>query len=670
MEAVNEFIGGNTSRHRGNCSTRKRSMKQAVILAGGKGTRLRSVLADVPKPLAEVNGESLLGHQLKLLKKHDFTEVLILVNHGADAIEEWLLNWTNPGISVRLLDDGTARGTAGAVLAALPLLASKFLVLYADTMIGIDLSRFWNWHLAAPDAAASIFIHPNDHPMDSDLVEVDADGKVLAFHPYPHQDGVWLPNLVNAALYIMNRTSLIPWAAEKQPLDFGKDLFPRMIAQGQILRGYNSPEYIKDAGTPSRLERVRRDFNSGAVRRASLDQPQRAVFIDRDGTINKEVGHISQPHDLHVFPFVGSALKRLNENEWRTVIITNQPVIARGNATQDEMRKINARLDSEVAHKNAYFDRLYLCPHHPDKGFPGEIHELKIPCSCRKPAPGLIFKAQADLNIDLAKSWLIGDSTADLGAAEAAGVSSILVRTGYGGLDERHPFEPGFMQPDFAAAVDFILDIYPKVSARCRLILNKIGETKDIFIGGLSRSGKSTIASTVARELRQQKKQVVVISLDRWILGLADRGSGVFSRYDVEGILKTIRRASQRHSGRSTRLSLPFYYKKSRRSVSDVTEIAIDQNTIIIWEGVVALGIVAQLDLNHLSVAVHSEESARYLRYREHDKSRGLNEAVSAQNWQERESDEHPIIRRTLKGAHHEISLDNLLATKTLGEFQ
>ena len=404
-------------------------MKQAVILAGGKGTRLASVLNGLPKPLVDVCGKPLLLHQLELLCAHGFTDAVVMVNHRAEAIREWLVGVDLP-ISVRLIDDGEPRGTAGAVLAALDEFEPEFLVMYGDTMLCVDLTRFWSWHRAVPGADVSLFLHPNDHPHDSDLVETDEAGRIVAFHAYPHRADAWLPNLVNAALYIVRRESLRAWSETAGPLDFGKDLFPRMLAAGATLRGYASPEYIKDAGTPERLERVRNALTSGAIRRASLNETQRAVFLDRDGTLNVEHGLIRRAEDLEVFPFAGSAVRRLNEAEWRTVLVSNQPVIARGEVTEAELRHIHARLETEIGRDHAYFDQIYICPHHPDRGFPGERIELKIRCDCRKPEPGLIFNAQKDLNIDLARSWYIGNSTADLGAAEKAGVSSILVETG------------------------------------------------------------------------------------------------------------------------------------------------------------------------------------------------------------------------------------------------
>lgn len=642
-------------------------MKQAVILAGGKGTRLRSVLGDVPKPLAEVNGERLLGHQLVLLRSHGFEEAVLLVSHGADQIAAWLSRAAPPGIRTKLIEDGEPRGTAGAVLAALDQLAPSFAVLYADTMLGVDLTRFRGWHETAPDAAASLFLHPNDHPQDSDLVEQDSTGRILRFHPYPHSQGAWLPNLVNAALYMMNRDALRPFRDTAPPLDFGKDLFPHMLSQGALLRGYVSPEYIKDAGTPARLDRVRRAHASGAILRASLTQPQRAVFIDRDGTLNEEVGHVSRAEQLAVFPFVGSALRRLNEAEWRAVVVTNQPVLARGEADEAELRRIHARLDSEVARDHAFFDRLYVCPHHPDAGFPGEVPELKRACDCRKPAPGMIHAAQAELNIALADSWFIGDSTADLGAAEEAGVSSILVETGAGGLDDRYPYEPGFTLRDFAAAVDFILDGYPRLVAAAAPLLGCIGPGEDWFIGGLARSGKSTLAATLARELRGRGQPAVVIQLDRWLLPEEQRRAGVLGRYDMPAIEVAVQAAAARAEGEAL-LDLPSYSRRRRSRLALTRRVALPEGAVVLWEGTIAVELAARRKLDSHAVHLDTDAAARRARFDRYDRRRGCDAAASAADWADREKDEHPLLIALGARAAHVVTLDAAIGRMDTGQ--
>ena len=435
-------------------------MKQAVILAGGKGTRLKERLGNLPKPLVDVAGVPLLLRQLRALESSGFDEAVVLVNHRAEAIEEFL-SATSLRIRCRIVNDGDPRGTAGAVLALVDQLAEEFLVVYGDTLFDIDFDRFLAFHHRGRGAAGSLFLHPNDHPEDSDLVEIDDQGRILAFHSYPHAEGSWYPNLVNAALYVLEKAALTPYRSLPPPLDFAKDFFPRMVADGRFLAGYVSSEYIKDLGTPSRLDKAEVALKRGSVERASYRHRQRAVFIDRDGTMNEERGFIRRAEDLVVFPGVGAALKRLNDAEYRTVLVTNQPVLARGEATEADLRRIHGRLDAEVARDKAFFDAKYICPHHPDSGFAGEVKALKIKCDCRKPAPGLILRAADQMNIDLAQSWFVGDSTADFGAARQAGVRSIGVRTGEGGRDGRHPYRPDVMVEDFAAAIDYLLEAQP-----------------------------------------------------------------------------------------------------------------------------------------------------------------------------------------------------------------
>src|ERR1700735_4868832 len=195
--------------------------------------------------------------------------------------------------------------------------------MYGDTMLNVHLRRFWDAH-AAPDAA-TLFLHPNDHPQDSDLVELDEGGHVVAFHPYPHDPQRYYSNLVNAALYVVDRNSLDAYAGSTAFPDFGKHLFPHLLREGFGLGGYRSPEYIKDAGTPERLDKVTADYESGRIARGSFATAAPAVFLDRDGTLNREVSYVKSPAELEMLPGVAVAIRRLNRAGVRAVVITNQP---------------------------------------------------------------------------------------------------------------------------------------------------------------------------------------------------------------------------------------------------------------------------------------------------------------------------------------------------------
>jgi len=431
-------------------------MRQLIILAGGKGTRLKDRLGDLPKPLIPIAGKPLLQHQVELAKKHGFTDVIIFVCYRPDLIEQALGDGSRWGVRIRYQIEKEPLGTAGAVLAGYDLLADTFVVLYGDTMVNVDLGRIWNTHQST-GADATLLLHPNDHPLDSDLVEMNADEWITAFHNRPHPPDRYFQNLVNAALYVINKKALLPRTQKIVPSDFGKDVFPSMLRAGLKLRGYNSPEYIKDMGTPQRLDRVSAELATGIVQRSSLDVPQRAVFLDRDGTLNREVDGVRKPDQLELLPGVADAIHRLNHNGWRAVVVSNQPVIAKGFCAESDVQAIHNKLETLLGREHAFLDRIYYCPHHPEKGFAGERAELKIDCECRKPKPGMVLRAAKDLSIDLGQSWLIGDTSRDVHTARNAGVKAILLRTGYAGKDAKEPAQPDYSFDTLGEAVDFIL---------------------------------------------------------------------------------------------------------------------------------------------------------------------------------------------------------------------
>jgi histidinol-phosphate phosphatase family protein len=434
----------------------RESVKQVVILAGGMGTRLRARLGDLPKPMIPIAGKPLLEHHLALARRHGFNDIFIFACYRADLIQQHFGDGRRWGVKISTVVEREPLGTAGAVLAALDQLADSFVVLYGDTMVNVDLERLWNRHQAS-QADATLLLHPNDHPHDSDLVETDAQDWIVRFHNRPHAPDRWYQNLVNAGLYVLNREALRNRDTPSPPLDFGKDLFPAMLRRGARLLAYNSPEYIKDIGTPERYDRVCAEFESGVIARSSLQTPQRAVFLDRDGTLVPDQDCLRAAEQLELLPGVADAVRHLNHNGWRVVVVTNQPVIAKGWCSEAELQRIHNKLETLLGQQHAFLDRIYFCPHHPEAGFEGERKEFKIHCDCRKPATGMIRRAAADLNLDLAQCWLIGDTTTDVQTARNAGLKSILVRTGYAGADAKYPAAPDFTFNTLADAAGFVI---------------------------------------------------------------------------------------------------------------------------------------------------------------------------------------------------------------------
>jgi D,D-heptose 1,7-bisphosphate phosphatase len=421
------------------------------------GRRLRERLGDLPKPMIPLGGKPLLEHQIELARKHGFTRIQIFACYRADLIEQYFGDGRKWGVEISYVVEKEPLGTAGAVLAGFDGLAENFLVMYGDTMINVDLERFWQTFLAS-GADATLLLHPNDHPLDSDLVETDADGWITAFHHRPHPADRWFQNLVNASLYVVRKSSLRAWVTKANGMDFAGHLFPAMLAEGAKLRAYNSTEYIKDIGTPERYDYICAELAAGVVERSDLNTPQRAIFLDRDGTLIKDVNGLTSPEQLELLPGAAAAVREINHHGFRAVLITNQPVLAKGFCTEADLAMIHKKLETLLGREHAFLDRLYYCPHHPEKGFAGERTDLKIECDCRKPKPGMIMQAARDLNLGLRASWLIGDSTTDLETAKNAGVKSALVRTGYAGTDGKFSARPDVQADSVFDAVREILD--------------------------------------------------------------------------------------------------------------------------------------------------------------------------------------------------------------------
>ena len=433
------------------------TINHLVIVAGGRGMRLASVAGDLPKVLVPVGGKPVLQHQLELAVAAGIDEVTIFAGHLAEKILAFIGDGSRFGLRVRIFTEKEPMGTAGALLQSLDFLPEHCFVVYGDLMFAVDLQRIAKRHIDQK-ADFTVLVHPNDHPQDSDLLETDANDWVTAIHTCPHRHDQFFGNLVNAALYVVRREALRPWAAVPGKKDFIKSIMSGLVANGGRVLAYRSSEYLKDMGTPARLEMVEADWQAGKISLETAGGSRPAIFLDRDGTLNIEKGHLRRPEDLQLLPDVGSALRSLRQAGFRLIVLTNQPVIARGEATETEVAAIHRRLEWELGKEGAYLDAIYVCPHHPDRGFPRERTELKTPCECRKPGTSLFEQACRDLRIDVPNSWMVGDQTRDAEMARRAGLRSVLVRTGRAGRDGQFSCAPDHVADDLAAAVAIIME--------------------------------------------------------------------------------------------------------------------------------------------------------------------------------------------------------------------
>lgn len=637
--------------------------KQLVILAGGQGTRLKSVLPDKPKPLALVAGRSLLERQLDLAADYGLTHVHLMTHHFADQIREAIGDGRKWGIRVQYHVEDVPRGTAGCVLHALAHLGDTFLVVYGDTLLNIDLDRVWDFHRQQA-ADATLLVHPNDHPYDSDLIELDAENRVRLFHKVPHPEDEYLPNLVNAALYVIQRESLRPWQETPGKLDFARDLFPKMLDAGCRIMGLRTREYIKDMGTPDRLQNGERDVASGRLEKLAHGTRMPAVFFDRDGTLNVDVGRLSRKEDLVLIDGASESVRAINRSSRLAVLATNQPVLARGDCTEAGLQSIHNKLESLLGRQGAYLDAIYYCPHHPDAGFAGERPELKILCSCRKPNAGMFVRAAQDLNIDLGTSWLIGDTTTDVAAARHAGLKSALVRTGAGGRDYRYPVRPDFEFFDALEAAQFITEQYDQLLRAAETALGPWNDPGLIVVGGLSRSGKSTWAAVCQHALRKRGRTAHIVPLDCWIQPPPRRGADVRGRFRIRELVDSVRTCLE--SSAPIEIDLPFYDRWTRQLVPEpVPRVCVAPGEILIVEGVLALDVPELRGWATQSFYVECEETTRVRRFEREYRLRGYSAGDIEQLYREREADEHGLVRATRPLADRVVTLE---AVQTVAE--
>jgi histidinol-phosphate phosphatase family protein len=270
-------------------------------------------------------------------------------------------------------------------------------------------------------------LHPSNHIFDSDIIETDVNMRVKKIHAKPHVSIPLIRNLCNSGMYVLERSVLSNF--DVSFLDFDRQILPSLIERGLYIMGWQNIGYIRDMGTPKRLEEVRRKLLEG-----KLSNSRGALFIDRDGTLNKPRGLITSFHEIELYEDAVDLIRKCNESGMLVIVTTNQPVIARGLITEKDLNRIHSYIDLLLSESSAYVDDYIFCPHHPDSGYEGEIVRLKTLCSCRKPGNGLILEAQRRFPIDLNRSLVVGDELVDRTMAESLNLSWYLVdRKGTGG---------------------------------------------------------------------------------------------------------------------------------------------------------------------------------------------------------------------------------------------
>lgn len=388
-----------------------------VIMAGGKGTRIAQVNATVPKPMIPIEGKPILEYQIETLKNQGYTDIILIVGHMGNVIQKYFGDGAEFGVQISYIIEEQPLGTAGALYFLKDEIKDDFLLLNGDIIFDVNIQKFLEYH-CKQGTVATILTHPNSHPYDSGIIIADEKKRVINWL-HKEDERLWYKNRVNAGLHMLS-PRIFDLFTEVKKCDLDRDILKPLIKDRE-LSVYDSPEYIKDMGTPDRYYAVIEDIKSGKVSAKNLKNKQKAIFLDRDGTINKYVGFLTDINEFELLDGVADAIQMINESGYLAIVVTNQPVIARGEVSVGELQEIHNKMETLLGQSGAYIDDIFYCPHHPHKGYEGERPEYKIECECRKPKPGMLFAAAEKYNIDLRESWMIGDGENDIEAGRNAG---------------------------------------------------------------------------------------------------------------------------------------------------------------------------------------------------------------------------------------------------------
>ena len=393
-----------------------------AILIGGKGSRVKKISRTTPKAFLKIGKHSIIDHQLKQLKKLN-KKIFIISNNKISKFNNQLKK-KYKHIGLKIFEESTPLGTGGCLKPLQDYVSDSCLIIMGDLIFNIDFKKFYSFH-KKNKSDITLLVHPNDHPYDSDLLEINEKNQLIKFHNKPHKKND-IGNLSSSGIFLINK-NILKFIKPNKFQDLSKDILPKLLKKKIKIYAYNTREYVKDTGTPKRINLVKKHMKTKKFINGNINRKLPAIFLDRDGVINKEYSNKHYQNPKQINEGAISAVKKINENGFLSVMVTNQPAIAKGIVTLDKVKSDHKRLEYQFGLKGAYFDRIYFCPYHPDKGFKGEVKKFKKKSSWRKPDNGMFLQAIKDLNIDIKNSYMIGNSSADYYAAKKTGIKCLII---------------------------------------------------------------------------------------------------------------------------------------------------------------------------------------------------------------------------------------------------
>jgi D-glycero-D-manno-heptose 1,7-bisphosphate phosphatase len=368
---------------------------QAVILAGGRGTRLKPLTDSRPKPMVEILGKPFLAYQIEQLRDQGFEKILLLLGYLPEVVQDYCGDGGRWGIHIEYSISAVDNETARRLKLAESLLDPHFLLLYCDNYWPMQMEKMWPRFIAS-HAPAMITVYTNKDGYTRNSVRVDPDGYVAIYDKSCTSPGLQGVE-ISYALIDKSVLQLLP----ESNISVEDALYSRLARNRQLAA------YLTD----------HRYYSVGALHRlpltASFFARRPVVILDRDGVLNKKpprAQYVRKWNEFEWLPGAKEGLRLLKEAGRRVIVISNQAGVGRGVMTETDLLEIHNRMRAEAEEAGGRIDEIYYCPHGWNDG-----------CECRKPNPGLLFQAQREVNLDLSRTPFVGDDERDAQAADAAG---------------------------------------------------------------------------------------------------------------------------------------------------------------------------------------------------------------------------------------------------------
>ena len=423
---------------------------QAVIICGGKGTRLKALIGNKPKALVKFNKKENLKILIEILKKNGIKNFLFLVNNFEHEIKKFLKENYKDNFIVK--KDENYFGTGGCLYDAKKHLQKNFLIVYSDLFIRFNFKNFIK-KSALSKSIFSCVVHANNHPFDSDTVDLDRNYNIKKI--YKKNSTYHKINNAISGVYFAKKKFLSFFYFKKgRSYDLVNDILPYLIDRNHRIFAYKTIEYIKDFGTPERIKDIKKDIKINKIKNLDFSYKSKAIFLDRDGVINQENKKVKNLKNFKILPNINKAIKKINNNKIPCFIISNQSGLARKQFTLFDLLKIISKLDNYLSVKKAYIDDFLICPHYDNLKYKNT--NFSFFSKFRKPNPGMIASLASKYGINIKKSYFIGDTDIDVLTGKKIGLKTILVE-GPKIKDYKFNIKPNYRVKNLNSAVDLIL---------------------------------------------------------------------------------------------------------------------------------------------------------------------------------------------------------------------